>query len=186
MNAPLVFLDTETTGLDPSRHAVWEVAIIREPALNGSGTEGWSRLLQVDLSTADPGALRINDFYGRYFHGRYPFDLDVPGARSKIESPDEAARKIAYWTAGAHLVGMVPSFDAAFLERLLRRHGYAPAWHYHLVDVEAMVAGKLGLNPPWRSDELSRAEGVQPSDFARHTAMGDVEWCRAIYRALMP
>ena len=33
----------------------------------------------------------------------------------------------------------------------------------------------------WKSDQISLACGVDPADFARHTAMGDCEWIRALY-----
>jgi hypothetical protein len=77
-------------------------------------------------------------------------------------------------------------------------------WHYHLIDVEALAAGwiaaqsgpvpiliagaNVGLvsgRPPWRSEELSRAVGVDPDDFDRHTALGDARWAKAIYEAVM-
>ena len=39
MSAPLVFLDIETTGLDPEVHEVWEVgAIVRIPTAEGPGS----------------------------------------------------------------------------------------------------------------------------------------------------
>jgi hypothetical protein len=63
-------------------------------------------------------------------------------------------------------------------------------WHYHLIDVENLVAGYLAargelIPPPWKSDQLSAAVGVDPNDFGRHTAMGDVLWTRAQWDAVM-
>jgi DNA polymerase III epsilon subunit-like protein len=37
---------------------------------------------------------------------------------------------------------------------------------------------------PWNSNQLSRRLGVDPDNFARHTAMGDVQWCLAQWRAM--
>ncbi len=62
-------VDTETTGLDPSRHDVWEIAIIRPDLPLGSTTGPYdlkrSTLIHTppDLSKADPTSLRINRFY---------------------------------------------------------------------------------------------------------------------------
>ena len=78
-------------------------------------------------------------------------------------------------------------------------HGFEPGWHYHLIDVENLAVGYLagrGDNPapdaigrhvslPWDSNALSLAVGVDPDRFARHTAMGDVLWAKAIYDTVM-
>jgi hypothetical protein len=60
------------------------------------------------------------------------------------------------------------------------------------VDIELLVAGHLAattgerawLAPPYDSTALSLAIGVDPTDFYRHSALGDVEWCRAMWEAL--
>jgi hypothetical protein len=83
---------------------------------------------------------------------------------------------------------------------MLRRHKLAPAWHYHLVDVEALAVGYLHgrhsdvilpdegyarISPPWKSDDLSRAVGVEPAtDDERHTALGDARWAMRLYDAI--
>lgn len=41
------------------------------------------------------------------------------------------------------------------------------------------------LLPPWDSNDLSRAVGVDPDLFKRHTAMGDALWAAAIYERVM-
>jgi hypothetical protein len=83
-------------------------------------------------------------------------------------------------------------------------------WHYHLVCVENLAIGYLrgkgvtemmtnrelverynhqpewtDLAPPWNSTEISHMLGINPNDFARHTAMGDVDWAMAIYNKVM-
>src|SRR5690606_15714544 len=40
-------------------------------------------------------------------------------------------------------VGSVPNFDTETLAAMLRRHRLCPAWHYHLIDVEALAVGYL-------------------------------------------
>ena len=168
----VVFLDLETTGLDPDRHEIWDIGIINE-----DGKE-WNPLIYpVHPETADPTSLRMNGYY------------DVFGSIGPKKGRHTSARKdiaaiLAESLAGKHIVGAVPSFDAAFLERFLRAQGYAPAWHYHLVDVEAMAAGRLQLIPPWDSDNISRRLGVNPDLFERHTAIGDARWAKALYEAV--
>lgn len=205
----LAFVDTETTGLDPDRHEVWEVALIlRRPVDGGQPTECeyvWQ--LPVHLGRADSIALTIGHFYERRLPAGY---LDGGFHENRISPLDLFAAEFAALTHGAHMVGAVPSFDAAFLSRLLRANGACPGWNYHLIDVEALAAGALigtfsaiqevGKNPeadgpsqadallafpPWRSSDLSLAVGVDPEDYERHTALGDARWAKAIYDAVM-
>jgi hypothetical protein len=190
----LAFVDLETTGLEPDRHEVYEMALI-----DGNGAELHLWISDAPLATAEPTALRIGRYYERWPHAQQyhqlqsmpvehgdpfnPWVADLPSPY--VTNSKTAAWIIARATAGAHLVGAVPSFDAAFLDRLLRRHSLVPAWHYHLCCVEALAAGKLGIPPPWDSNELSRKVGVEPRDFDRHTALGDARWAKAIYDAVM-
>lgn len=164
------FVDTETTGLDPQRHEVWDVAIIDE---DGYEREFHIRPMDYHPDSMEPDAARISRFYSRTGASGWFWDT-----RSSV------AREIAQLTEGRHLVGAVPSFDAMFLTKLLHREGLVPAWHYHLIDVETLIAGRLGLQPPQTSDDLSRAIGVNPDDFERHTALGDARWVRAQYEAV--
>lgn len=170
MTAPVVFLDTETTGLDPDVHSLWEVALIVD------GAEHVYRI-QPDLKVASPDALRITRFYERTLDPAWQWNF----------GGQNIARDIALYTGGRHLVAAVPSFDAPFLARYLRLYGLQPAWHYHLIDVEALAAGKLGIAPPWDSADLAKRLGIDSDrpDFAKHTAMGDARWAKAIYDAVL-
>jgi len=190
VSVPIVFVDTETDGVHPGRK-VWEVAIIRrEP----DGTEQeWTAFVDLDLSTSDPFGLKVGRFYERHPAGRALAEgrEHDPWHGPAPLNPFFTARKVAQLTHGAHWVGMVPNFDTEVLAALLREHRLAPAWHYHLVDAENLAAGWLrgqGLRAPipWKSDELSRAVGVEPpGDDDRHTALGDARWAKRIYDVVM-
>lgn len=180
-----VYVDVETTGLDPLRHEVFEIAVI----VDGERRLWW---LSPDLSTADPNALRMN----RYYEREYEFI-----ERDRSEQPSAIAREIARLTTGRQLCGFNPAFDAGFLDALLRRHGMVPAWDYHLAALESMCAGflleKANHEPDagkaaalrhsatnWNSTEMSSLVGVDRSEFDKHTAMGDALWHEAVYVAL--
>lgn len=181
---PLCFIDTETTGVHPDRR-VWEVAMIRRD------DEGERELVlqvsDVDLSNADPFGLKVGGFYERAFG--YGGSTDFKST-TRARPEKQVARAVEKWTRGAHLVGAVPNFDADCLDKMLRRHGKIPAWHYHLVDVEAMAVGYLNaqgskISPPWKSDELAQACGVElPTEGERHTALGDAKWAMRWYDAM--
>ena len=200
MSTRTIFLDTETTGLDvEAGHEVWDIAmIVREPSTvkhpDGPDTvepqdAEYQWYIRPDLSCADPNALRIGRFYERTAHASW-------------SDPASAARDIALRFDGAHIVGMVPDFDIRHLSRFLRINDQCAAHHYHLIDAETLAVGWLhgaslrhygdpetkfaeaALSLPWNSEDVSRAVGVDPGQFDRHTAMGDARWCRAIYDAV--
>lgn len=168
--APVAFVDIETTGLDVDRHDIFEIAIIADE-------EEYVWAMAPHLENADPTALRITRFYERF----------EPSAQKVFQPRPLVAAQVARALAGRNIVGAVPSFDARFLEPFLRAYGQAPAWHYHLVDVEALAAGMLGVEPPWDSADLAAKVGVHPDDvrFAKHTALGDARWAKAIYEAVL-
>jgi len=181
MTRNVCFVDTETTGLDPERHEIWEVGLI----LPGGTEHEWQ--LPVDLSRADPIALNIGRFHERRWLPVLRSADREPTAPGRQTAPDEFAYHFVRMTRGLHLCGAVVSFDAERLWKLLRANGECPMWHYHLIEVEALAVGWLAghVTPPWDSNELSRAVGVDPDQFDRHTALGDARWAKAMYEAVM-
>jgi hypothetical protein len=171
----LVVVDTETSGLDVTRHHIWEAAAM--VVVDGEVKSKHEWWLETDMSTADSNALRMNRYYERL--AQQPPDFVATHRMT-------AARELAVMLGqpGAHLVGLNPAFDAGFIDKLLREQGHAPAHHYHLVDVEALIAGAAGLEPPWSSSELSKAIGVEPPPAeVKHTAAGDRDWTWQLYQA---
>jgi hypothetical protein len=171
---PIVFIDTETTGIHPGRK-VWEVAMIRRDETGDTETEFF---VEVDLCDADPFGLNVGRFYERHPLGR---SLSGRGddPRPPLLIPYHAAHEVARITHGAHLVGAVPNFDAETLAPLLREHKLIAAWHYHLICVEALAVGYLHAKAFQRVADTGDAD-----QFARHTALGDAKWARALWDAV--
>lgn len=198
----LAFLDTETTGLDPRRHEVWEIALILRDTNGHENEHLWQiRPAEGHLRfIADPEALRINNFTTRF---AVPADAEVADV---LNTPIplrfmELAERLHQMLKDVVLIGSNPAFDAAFLHQML---GIGlPPWHYRTVDIATLAAGyRLGqaassayggdfLFPtdyptlPYKSYDLSRAVGVEPPgpDVA-HTALGDARWARDVYDAV--
>lgn len=184
---PLIFLDTETTGLCPDIHTPWEVSWTvahhdtqRRLLIRKRGFTTTVRLSEVALRRADPEALRIGRFDDRH-----------EGAADAADVIAELTADVARACEGTghavpHLVGAVPSFDHAMLcANWLGWPAFGEGlWHYHLVDVEVLAAGKLGVAPPYSSSELTAAMGVTVDEKTKHTAAGDVAWAIQLYAAV--
>jgi len=180
----VVFLDCETTGLDPRRHVPWEVAIV-EP----DGTEHvWCwRPAEEFMAQADQKALDI----GR-FRERAPLIRNA-----KIEQM--AASEVHRLLEGNVIVGSNPHFDVTMLTAWLYDHGRDWNAHYRPVCAVTMAAGWLRgrnsmmaaggfgaelLEEPWRSYDISRACDVEPPSDDAHQALADASWVKRLYERI--
>jgi DNA polymerase III alpha subunit (gram-positive type) len=153
----LIFLDTETTGLDPIDHGVWEIAWAPEV--------GPVRSFFVDHhpDTADPKALELNGYHSRFKQAEVDTDAEV------------ALRDIHL--AGATIVASNPSFDTQFL---YERWSQQP-WHHRKVDIATYAMPFLQASRPVGLAQVARALGVEQPD---HTAAQDVLVLRTCYLKL--
>ena len=157
----LIFLDTETTGLDPKRHEIWEIAYAVD---NGPIR---SAIVPHKFTNPDPKALAMNGYLDRAVDAN-------PDQFFESDLLDEIT--------GATIVGANPAFDTAFLRA---RWNEAP-WHHRLWDVEAYAAGVLALDSLKGMAGIAQtlrdlgADVPQPD----HSAAADVAALRASFYAL--
>lgn len=167
---PEVFIDTETTGVNPDRHQIWEIAAIKREL--GEISE-WSAQIRVaNLDTADLDALEICQFRDRYIEY-----LSVPF--------QDALADFLFFTRDGVLHGLNVSFDIGFLRSMAARGGvgFEPTWHYSIVDVKSYAAGALGMPPTTASHILAGKLGVSVDSSSRHSALGDAKLTMDIYDA---
>lgn len=169
----LIFLDTETTGLDLMRHDIWEIgwAVDHEPVVSG--------LVPHSLYGAQPEALNIN-----HYHQRCEVDepLTIP-----TEVEDYLYDTFNEWPRrhGTRLtvVGANPHFD---LYRLSRRWDWDAPWAYRAIDVSTLAMGVFKIDLPLGLNSLiamCRDYGYEVPE-PDHTAAGDVEATRAAFYAM--
>jgi DNA polymerase III epsilon subunit-like protein len=188
--APVASTDIETTGLDPIRHDVWEVAVKRRD-LDGSITRRLWQIRPASLRIADPEGLEKNRYAERMV---VPDDVDaldmtptLTGGRPEPLGFMDVARQIHDTLTDTVMIGSNSHFDASFLHRLIQVRD--DAWHYRPVCVVTHAAGALAgaghaMPVPWRSHDISRALGVEPpAPDVAHTAMGDAEWALELWDA---
>lgn len=179
----IVFLDIETTGLDPRRHQILEVAmIVRGTEFPDDKTINFS--LPIIESLASPKALEVNRYHERRDQLR----------KDRLH-PILAENVLRDALAGAVVVGNNPQFDLRFIEQWFaantwraddaERDDGATPWHYHPVDLKALVAGRMGMGPPpWSTSDIAREAGV-PLPEGYHSAAVDAAWNRDVYDAVM-
>ena len=158
----LVFLDTETTGLDPATDQIWEIAYAVDDG------QIFSSVVNHTVTPPEEVA-ELNGYYDRVTSYR------------QMESKYRLA-KLREALDGATLVGANPSFDAGFLRA---RWGETP-WHYRMLDIESYAMGALGWDSPKGLKDvyasLVRLGFELPAP--NHTAAGDVATTQAAYYAL--
>ncbi|MDQ2638064.1 MAG: exonuclease domain-containing protein [Actinomycetota bacterium] len=173
----LVFLDTETLGVDLMA-PIWEVYAIRRDGVTAEETELYLQVTNDPTDWLD----RLDEPFRTDYRTRFKPEMAV----ARID----AAFTVYEFTRDATIVGRVPNFDTERIEHQLLRPAFLPTpWHYALLDVGNMVVGYLAgrgelIAPPWTSDALSAAIGVNPDDYHRHTAIDDVQWVRDQYDAV--
>ena len=182
LHRPLVFIDTETTGLHRTRRP-WEIAIIRRHGDEQTRLHLCVDLADLDLASADPAGLSISGF-----HRRHPQARQRPLHIPRVYPAAQAAELVDQWTADATVIGVVPRFDTECLAEMLGRHGLTPRWHTDLIDVVPLAVTTVrdaGRDPESDFGALSRQCGVRPPGrAARHTALGDARWAMRWYDKL--
>lgn len=176
----LVSVDIETTGLDPTRHETWEVAIVPLEGRQGRRIDPRGYQLPVSLVGADSKALEVGGFRERY---EMPPTATIsmrhlPNGTGTLELLDEGLRWLHTELTDAHLLGCSVHFDAAFLAELFRRHGLGPEpWHHRYLDLGSYAAGAWGAKKPLSSKAMSD----RVPNFDAHNAFSDALWNVQVY-----
>lgn len=172
----LVWVDTETGGLDPARAALLELAVIVTDLSGHHVTDRYeARLQPIEGDSMTPGALKVNGYDpALWLETAKPFN-------EVMDYLHKAARS-------GILAGHNTRFDGAVIRRALTRRGYGTSpWPGRSYQVDTsclswplLAAGRI------RDLKLGTiAEYLGIPNEAAHRAMGDAETARLVYLDLM-
>jgi DNA polymerase-3 subunit epsilon len=171
---PLAFVDLETTGLDPRRHEIIEIAVVCADPRSFETTGMMDlRVRPGRIEDADPAALRINGWSAEAWRDAVSIDVALVRVRPLLD--------------GALLAGHNVSFDHTFLDAAWRATGVGvPDVDHHLLDT-ATLAWPLyaaGLVESLSLDAVCDALGI---DIGRpHRALADAQRSLELARRLLP
>lgn len=169
-----LYLDTETTGLDPNCHEIIEIAIVIEevpenPNDLGKIIQTWERKIRpIHIRAAHPKALEVNGYTPQEWEGTLPF----------ADYADEIAGLLA---STGTLVGHNPTFDTNFLKSAFAREGLGVRIPYHQIDTVSLayVAWNWsGTGPGLSLDKIRDHLGM--SKVGAHSALKDALDCRHV------
>ncbi|MDZ7713129.1 MAG: exonuclease domain-containing protein [Rhodovibrio sp.] len=166
---PYVVFDTETTGLEPARDELVQIAGVR--VVNGRVVAG-----ETMDTLVDPGR-RIPKQASRV-HGIT--DDQVVGAPA---IPDAVARLHGF-AQDAVLVAHNAPFDLGFLKR--QEAAIGARFDHPVLDTVLLSAILFGTNEAHNLDALCQRLGIEIAPERRHTAMGDAEATAAALCAMLP
>lgn len=164
MAKPFAVLDTETTGLDPQRHEIIEIAV-KSP----HGTFH-SLVKPQRLENAEPKALELNGY------------AKDPSRWDDAPTIDEVLPKVMAHLVDCIMVGHNVSFDKGFLDAAHRAVYGRGLPFYHTFDTVTLSMEHLPDLGRWNLDVTCKVLGIS-NDWA-HTAMADVLRCEAVLNKL--
>ena len=186
----LVFLDTETSGLNPEKHRILEIAFKILDSVTGNLMGKYQSIVSQPREVwkkADPESLEVNEFTWEEVSSGMPESTVADEITSLLN-------KVGLGEKGGVLVCQNPAFDRAFSCGLIdadlqSRYG----WPYHWLDLASMFWA-IRLVQDKKSIKEIKEEGLSKNKIARHyglpseadphRAMNGVDHLIACYEAI--
>ncbi len=190
-----VFTDTETTGLDFGEDEIWNIHMKIMSTGSMYHHAAFDRLVTHDIGKIKKLPQNFQDLHAKHYIPEY--------ALSPVTVGEEIQEWIARFTTTqkVHFVAANPTFDAVMMmANLMTQAEFYAVFDYHLIDIESFALGWLRCQEvqqhrlfdapfrknivPFKADRLTEELGVDTGDLSRHTAEGDVEWMKRIWKRM--
>lgn len=183
-NRPLIFLDTETTGLNPERHEIIDIALVFDRSvaerigiihlLQVDGEEAYfkSKVKPLHIHLAEPEALRVNKYTEEGWKNAPTFEAIAPVLLTLLKEGLYAGHNV--------------TFDLDFLKQAFKRIGLEPYLGYHKIDTVAFAYAFLvpkGLKK-LSLDEIRKFIPLE-SQGTTHEALTDARDAKRLYQHCM-
>ena len=186
----LVFLDTETSGLNPEKHRILEIAFKILDSVSGKHVASYPSIIaqpQAVWAAADPESLDVNEFTWEEVSTGKPENVvanEVSDILNQAGMTDQ----------GGVFICQNPSFDRAFFCGLINADIQTEyGWPYHWLDLASMFWA-IRMMQDKKSVKQIKEEGLSKNKIARHfgipaeasphRAMNGVKHLIACYEAL--
>lgn len=181
----VIFLDTETGGLDPARHALLTVALVEWR--DGETRDPVEFKVRSDGLTVDPRALEVNRIdLARHDDAAWSRQRAREEIRlwMELHRPPSASRLPSRVVVGGHNV----TFDLGFLDALFEGNFTRRTWGTPVDTMTLYGFFQEAGRTPFGSRSLDAAMaafGVAVPEERRHTALGDVLGTVELYAAML-
>jgi len=170
---PLAVLDLEMTGLDPKRHHICEISILRPddgtidlPVTHFNVVGGWRayswKVWPLDLSTAEPEALEMNGF------DEDQWKVSSIGLPRMLSYASQLLDEVT-------LVGHNVYTDMRFLEEAARRCGRDPINLKYRIDTTSLIWSDLVPLGLTRGNLAEACTALGISNLGQHQSLVDVK-----------
>lgn len=186
----LIFLDTETTGLNPEKHRILEIAYKVIDSATGNVLNSYESIVTQPAEVwaeADPESLSINGFN---------WEQNLHGQSEKVVA-SEISNDFNHLQLGekeAVFICQNPSFDRAFFLQLINSDLQTHyGWPYHWLDLASMYwavrllkdkqSAHILKEQDLSKNSIAKQYGVPPEELP-HRAMNGVKHLIACYEAI--
>ena len=192
MSSKIIFFDLETTGLDPLKHEIGEIAAVAVRSGDLSEVDVFHRRLKFNMDRADAEAIRL-------WYDEELWKNAVPARRALGDlqhflRTHATTRRVSrqgnpYYVA--QLAGHnAARFDGPFLREVWEREagGFFPANFlvYDTLQLALWHDWKGKAPPNYKLGTLMEHLGVEVDEGERHTALYDVQGTVEVVRKLKP
>lgn len=170
------YVDVETTGLDPEKYELLEVAVVQEevsPPYNQPGTitQLWSqKILPMHIEKAEAKALEVNGYTPEAWECAVPFE-------------SVADRLVELFDTKSVWIGHNPQFDRQFIVKALSSLGKntEKAERHRIIDTTAIAYMAWGLDGRLPLGLNALREFLHLDTKGAHGALKDAMDCRAVF-----